>query len=65
VHPLNPEPRSLEESVDGAIQVAAAGERLPEWREPVLPPGDAHITRATMLDEEQPAPDGLNTRRIS
>ena len=55
VHPLNAEPRLLEESIDGAIQVAAAGERFPQWCKPVLPLRDADVTRSAMLDEEQTA----------
>jgi len=64
VHPLNAEPRLLEESIDGAIQVAATGERLPERCEPVLPLRDADVTRSAMLDEEQPARSPQDTPHL-
>src|SRR5687768_12614344 len=55
IHLQGFEPTRSQEPVDRPVPVAATRHPSPERREPILPPDNCRIRRASMLDEDQPA----------
>src|SRR5258708_21173036 len=51
--PVEPKAGRLDQDVDRAIEVTAAGKPAPQRIEPVLPARDARFRRPAVLDEEQ------------
>jgi hypothetical protein len=53
IEPLDAECGILDQFLDRAVQVIAAGQVLPGWGEMILPPAHTRLRRAPMLDEQK------------
>jgi hypothetical protein len=53
IEPLDAESGILDQFLDRAIQVTAAGQVLPGWGEMILPPAHTRLWRAPMLDKQK------------
>jgi hypothetical protein len=53
IEPLDAECGILDQFLDRAVQVTAAGQVLPGWGEMILPPAHTRLRRAPMLDEQK------------
>ena len=61
---FDPKACGLHQVIRLAVEMAAARNALPDWREPVMPSSHADFRCAAMFGEAKDAP-GLRTRRIS
>ena len=53
IEPLDAEAGTLDQFLDRAVQVTAAGQMLPGWGEMILPPTHARLRCSPMLDKEK------------